>query len=82
MNITVEVIEDLLDTMMLESPVPYDEGIIDYEAAKQIIISGCIEQVFTIFNDPVTTPEQKSISIITAMSYLCVENFVLHTQNS
>jgi hypothetical protein len=82
MNVTVDVIDDLLDTMMLESPLPYDEGIIDYDIAKQIIISGSIEQVLTILNATSTTPDQKAVSLITAMSYLCMENFLLHVKNN
>jgi hypothetical protein len=81
MNVTVELIEELLDTMMLESDIPYDDNeLINYEAAKKIIVSGTIEQISTMLTNPNMTGEQKAVSIITSISYLSMENFVLRVK--
>lgn len=81
MKVTVELIEELLDTMMLESDIPYDdETLINYDAAKKIIISSTIEQICAMLTNPDMTGEQKAVSIITSISYLSVENFVLRVK--
>ena len=73
-----DVISDLVDLIILESPVQF-EGY-NYESVKEIAVMNSIEQVRGIINNIELYEEEREQSLVSLVAYLLMENTMMHVQ--
>jgi hypothetical protein len=72
-------ISQLVDEIALDKSINWE--MYNYDAVKEVAIQGVLEVYFTAANDKDQSAEEKEISALAIMSYLVLENTVLHIEN-
>jgi hypothetical protein len=75
----LKYISQLVDEIALDKSINWEAY--NYDAVKEVAIQGVLEVYYTAVNDNSQTAEEKEISALAIMSYLVLENTVLHIEN-
>lgn len=78
---TFDEILDTIDTIATEESdgvFEFDEQQLNYHEMKTLVANQITELYLNVMHDDGLTGEEKAISLIASMSYLAMQNFVLH----
>lgn len=78
-SISTSNIREMLDIMILAAPYDF-ESIANLDSVKDFVVNATTQQVVDIYKDPELSEEERILSVISAMSYLVLENFLHHSQ--
>jgi hypothetical protein len=65
----------LVDDIALEKPLDWES--FNYESVKEVAIQGAIDSYIDIINNTALNESEKSLSILSILSYLIMENTML-----
>jgi len=77
----LKLVDEMVDehSLVLADGVrEFDSGGMNYEELKGLVTNKMVQLVMDIYADRNMTDLEKTVSIISSMSYLSMENFVIH----
>lgn len=73
--------KEVIQTMMLEMDIDFEQYPINHDAALDICISTSYENAIQLINNIDLTLEEKLYSMMASVAYLNLENFYLRLSN-
>ena len=80
----IEMIESSIDEIALmeaDGVREFEQDDLNYETLKRLVVLKIIELYNNIMNDDSLSTTDKEVSLIAAMTYLSMQNFVIHYHN-
>lgn len=75
----IDAVSELIDIEALTSGVDFENSTIDFEIAKMLIIQQTLPMILNILADEKLNSHDKIVALVSSMSFVCLENFYLHT---
>lgn len=73
-----DTVSEAMDIILLTSGVDFESPLLDYDEAKNTIISNAIPLIRNMMDDPEMSEQEKQIGVIATISVVLLENFYLH----